>query len=69
MKKHQFWGLALAASVAFASTSCKKDEFLDVNQSPNSPEAVGLPVLLTSSLLTTGFANANDLGRVTSLLV
>ena len=69
MKKHQFWGLALAASVAFASTSCKKDEFLDVNQSPNSPEAVGLPVLLTSTLLTTGFANANDLGRVTSLLV
>ena len=69
MKKNQFWGLALAATVAFSSTSCSKDEFLDVNQNPNSPLVVGLPVLLTGTLLTTGFANANDLGRVTSLLV
>ena len=69
MKKNQFWGLALAATVAFSSTSCSKDEFLDVNKNPNSPTAVGMPVLLTGALLTTGFANANDLGRVTSLLM
>ncbi|MBU6120918.1 SusD/RagB family nutrient-binding outer membrane lipoprotein [Hymenobacter siberiensis] len=69
MKKNQFWGLALAATVVLSSTSCSKDEFLDVNQNPNSPAAVGMPLLLTSTLLTTGFANTNDLGRVTSLLV
>lgn len=69
MKNKQLIGLALAVSAVFSTTSCNKDEFLDVNTSPNSPTAVGLPVLLTSSILTTGFTNANDLGRVSSLLV
>lgn len=69
MKNKQLFGLALAACVVLSTASCKKDEFLDVNTSPNSPTIVGLPVLLTSTVITTGFANSNDLGRVSSLLV
>lgn len=68
MKKTQLIGLALAACVV-STSSCSVDKFLDVNQSPNNPTQVSLPVLLTSTIVNVGYANGNDLGRVSSLLV
>ena len=69
MKNNQLLTLALAASMLLSASGCKKDEFLDVNQNPNNPTVVDVPVLLTGVILTTGFANSNDLGRVSSLLI
>jgi hypothetical protein len=39
------------------------NDFLDVNDSPNNPLDVPLPTLLSSALVGTGFANANELNR------
>ncbi len=41
-------------------------DFLDVNDSPNNPLDVPLPTLLSSALVGTGFANANELNRFAS---
>lgn len=57
--------LLLLIIVGFAS--CKK--FLDVNVTPNNPTTVPPSAILTSTQLSIGFANSNDLGRVASLLV
>jgi hypothetical protein len=38
-------------------------DFLDVNQTPNNPLDVPLNTLLTSGLVASGFANANELNR------
>lgn len=68
MKNKNLIGLTLAVTVAFSAISCSKDKFLDINVSPNSPSSVTLPVLLTSTVINTGFMATNDLGRATSLL-
>lgn len=68
MKNTQLIGLAIATSMAVATTSCKPDEFLDVNTNPNASTSIGLPAQLTNNIIYTGFANANELGRVTGLL-
>lgn len=47
--------------------SCKK--FLDVNQIINNPTTVPPSTLLPNTSIALGFANANDLNRVTSALV
>jgi hypothetical protein len=48
--------------------SCKKG-FLDVNTSPNAPTDVPPAVLLPTTTVGIAFLNANELGRVTSVLV
>lgn len=48
-------------------TCCKK--YLDVNDTPNNPTSVPPSVLLPTTTMGIAFANANDLTRVTSLLV
>jgi hypothetical protein len=45
----------------FTMSGCA--DFLDVNESPNSPEDVPLNTLLPSALVSAGFANANELNR------
>ncbi|GAB3835007.1 SusD/RagB family nutrient-binding outer membrane lipoprotein [Hymenobacter jeollabukensis] len=52
-----------------STASCNKDEFLDVNNDPNRTTSIGLPALLTSNIIVTGFTVANDLGRATGVLV
>ena len=47
--------------------SCQK--FLDVNVTPNNPTAVPPSAILTSTQLSLGFLNSNDLGRAPSLLM
>jgi hypothetical protein len=47
--------------------SCQK--FLEVNVTPNNPTAVPPSAILTSTQLSLGFLNSNDLGRASSLLV
>ena len=68
MKNKKLIGVTLAAAVVFTSVSCNRDKFLDVNVSPNLPTTVSMPVLLTSTIINTGFMATNDLGRTTSLL-
>ena len=67
MKYQQYLGFALAGLVAFSTVGCK--DFLDVNQNPNNPELVPPSVLLTSTAISTGFSNGNEINRITSLLV
>lgn len=69
MKNTQLIGLVIAAGMAVATTSCKPDEFLDVNKNQNASTSIGLPAQLTNNIIYTGFANANELGRATELLV
>lgn len=45
------------------------DSFLDVNVSPNSPEAVPPSVLLPSALAGAAFANGNELNRFSSTIM
>lgn len=59
----------MALVLAIGSTSCKQDEFLDVNTDPNNPLIVPPSVLMTSTLITTAFANGNEINRISSLLV
>ena len=68
MNNKKLIGISLAAAVALTAMSCDRDKFLDVNTNPNSPTAVTMPVLLTSTVINTGFMAVNDLGRTTSLL-
>ncbi|WBA40236.1 SusD/RagB family nutrient-binding outer membrane lipoprotein [Hymenobacter canadensis] len=67
MKYYKLATLALAGTVAFASSSC--DNFLDVNNNPNNAATAPPSVLLTSTAITTAFANGNEINRITSLLV
>ncbi|RPD50281.1 SusD/RagB family nutrient-binding outer membrane lipoprotein [Hymenobacter sediminis] len=69
MKQHRYITLTLAASFAFASASCSKDEFLDVNNDPNSPSTVSAGVSLTNIEVATGFNMGNDVNRATSVLI
>ena len=48
-------------------SSCKK--YLDVNNTPNNPLAVPPSTILPTTTIALGFANGNDLNRVTSALV
>ena len=68
MKNKKLIGITLAGAVALSAVSCSTDKFLDVNTTPNSPTAVTMPVLLSSTIINTGFMVTNDLGRATSLL-
>lgn len=69
MKNQKIVGIALATGVALSALSCNRDKFLDVNINPNQPTAVTMPLLFTSTVIYSGFAATNDLGRATSLLV
>lgn len=69
MKTSKLLGLTLGTALSLSSISCNRDKFLDVNTTPNSPTAVNLPVLLTTSIIETGFMATNDLNRATSLLI
>ena len=69
MKNQKIVGLALATGVALSALSCNRDKFLDVNINPNQPTAVTMPLLFTSTVIYSGFAATNDLGRATSLMV
>lgn len=68
MKNKKLIGLTLAVVVACSTMSCNKDKFLDTNINPNSPASVTSSVLLTSTVINTGFMATNDWGRATSLL-
>lgn len=50
-----------------AFTSCKK--FLDVNDNPNEPTVGPAKVLLPNTTIGLGWANGNELGRVSSILM
>lgn len=67
MKYQKYFGLALAGVIAAGSTGCS--DFLDANQNPNNVTAAPPAVVLTSTIITTAFSNANEINRITSLLV
>ena len=69
MKNQKIAGITLAAAVAMSTFSCNRDKFLDVNTTPNAPTVVTMPLLLTSTVIYSGFVTTNDLGRATSLFV
>ncbi|ALI99415.1 hypothetical protein DC20_11125 [Rufibacter tibetensis] len=50
-----------------AFSSC--DEFLDVNQNPNSPTEAPIAQVMTNATVNTGFRNGSDLHRFTSLIM
>ncbi|WP_224999394.1 SusD/RagB family nutrient-binding outer membrane lipoprotein [Cesiribacter sp. SM1] len=54
----------VVAAVAFASSGC--EDFLDVNESPNSPVEVTNKVLLPPAQVGTAWASHNELNRLTS---
>lgn len=56
----------LLLPLAVGLGSCSK--FLDVNVTPNNPTAVPPSVLLSSSLVGSAFANANELNRFASVV-
>lgn len=68
MRYQKYIGLTLAGMVALGATSCVED-FLDVNTTPNNSLTAPPSVLLTSSIITTGFSNGNEINRISSLLV
>jgi len=57
----------ILAACALSFASCKK--FLDVNQNPNNPTVVPSKVLLPNTSIGIGWANGNELGRVSSVLM
>ncbi|OQP64960.1 hypothetical protein A3860_19630 [Niastella vici] len=59
--------LFLIIPVLFSSIACKK--YLDVNQTPNNPTSVPPGTLLPTTTAALAFANANDLDRVTSVII
>ena len=69
MKIQKIAGITLTAAVALSTFSCNQNKFLDVNTSPNSPAAVTMPLLFTSTVVYSGFVATNDLGRATSLFI
>ncbi|RZJ95418.1 MAG: SusD/RagB family nutrient-binding outer membrane lipoprotein [Hymenobacter sp.] len=69
MKSKKLLGITLAYALVFSTISCSKDKLLDINNTPNSPTSVTMPVLFTGTLAATGFMATNDLGRTGSLLI
>lgn len=59
--------IILFAACVLSMASCKK--FLDVNQNPNSALKVPSKVLLPTTSIGIGWANANELGRCASILM
>ena len=57
----------LFALCTLSLASCKK--YTDINQNPNDPTDVPAKVLLPNTTIGLGFTNANELGRVSSILV
>jgi hypothetical protein len=57
----------IGTALILTFTSCA--DFLDINDSPNSPTAVTPSVLLPSGLVGTAFANGNELNRFASTVV
>ena len=69
MKNQKIATITLAATVTLFTLSCNRDKFLDVNTTPNSPTVVTMPLLLTSTVVYSGFVATNDLGRAADLFV
>jgi hypothetical protein len=67
MKKLKYITAGLLSVFMLAFSSC--DEFLDVNQNPNSPTAAPIQQVLTNATVNTGFRNGSDLHRFTSLIM
>jgi len=63
MRNKYLW-ILLMAPLFF---SC--DKFVDVNNNPNNPTSVPPATLLPTTILGMAFANSNELGRATSVLV
>ncbi len=61
--------LWLLSGLLIMAGGCAKSKFLDINSDPNNPEDVPPRVLLTNTTVGIAFSNANELGRVASLLV
>jgi len=59
--------IILIAAIATMLFSC--DKFVDVNQNPNNPLDVPPATLLPTTTVGMAFANSNELGRATSVLV
>lgn len=59
--------LIIFTACALSLASCKK--YLDVNQNPNEPTDVPAKVLLPTTGVGIGWANANELGRASSILM
>ncbi|QKG51335.1 SusD/RagB family nutrient-binding outer membrane lipoprotein [Hymenobacter sp. BRD67] len=69
MKKHNYKLLTLAAALVVASTGCKVNSFLDVNQNPNSFETAPPGVVLTNLEVVNAFNTGNDVDRTSSVLI
>ena len=69
MRHQKILGLALAGTLLVGGAGCSVDSFLDVNTNPNNSITAPPSVLLTSSIITTGFSNGNEINRISSLLV
>ncbi|WP_192823180.1 SusD/RagB family nutrient-binding outer membrane lipoprotein [Rufibacter sp. LB8] len=67
MKRFKHITAGLLAAFMLSVSSC--DEFLDVNQDPNSPTKAPISQVLTSATVSTAFVNGSDLHRYTSLLM
>ncbi|MFT2007284.1 SusD/RagB family nutrient-binding outer membrane lipoprotein [Pontibacter sp. 13R65] len=65
INKNILVGVTLALSASLVS--CK--DFLDINETPNSPLAVPPTTLLPTGLAGSAFANANELNRFTSAIM
>ena len=59
--------LYILSSLLLVAVSC--DDFFDINDSPNNPDAVPPEVLLPTVLTGAAFANANELNRFASVAV
>ena len=67
MKRFKYLTAGLLAALMLSFSSC--DDFLDVNDDPNSPTEAPLSQALTSATVSTGFRNGSDLHRFTSLIM
>ena len=66
MKRFKYISSGLAIAVALALGSC--ENYLDVNENPNSPTEAPIAQVLTNVTVNTGFRNGSDLHRYTSLI-
>lgn len=67
MKKIRYRAAGFAAMLMLTFSSC--DDFLDVNENPNSPTSAPIAQVLTNVTVNTGFRNGSDLHRYTSLIM
>ncbi|GAB3840542.1 SusD/RagB family nutrient-binding outer membrane lipoprotein [Hymenobacter jeollabukensis] len=67
MNATKSFGAAALALLLAGTTAC--DDFLNVNTDPNNPLVASPSNLLPSTVISTGFANGNEISRITSLLV